>query len=271
MPDFHRISKRFQKGAASLEDVVRVYQANLLLPGLVTCLERGVEAEEDEDEAMQDGEADAGEKGVKREKRWKGLIEELWLSKLRVRSSAVSSSRCALLTFIPDDQDFEGNLAPYQEMVETTIDLSELSRHEFVIKADFDDSLRETRDRLEEVRDALNEEHLSVANDLGMDPEGKVLHFEVHSMYGHCFRLTRKVCSLRIPSAPVSHRLTAPARAGSVGNQGQERLHRTAEPDQWHVLHDQDSQVAQRREERSQEGVRQEAERARQGGDRHRV
>lgn len=27
MPDMHRISKRFQRGAASLEDVVRVYQA----------------------------------------------------------------------------------------------------------------------------------------------------------------------------------------------------------------------------------------------------
>ncbi|GAA5875064.1 hypothetical protein JCM3774_003418 [Rhodotorula dairenensis] len=174
MPDFHRISKRFQKGAASLEDVVRVYQAVLLLPGLVTCLERGIEALE-EDEEMQDGEeVHEGEREVKREKRWKELVEELWLSKLR---------------------DFEGNLAPYQEMVETTIDLSELSRHEFVIKADFDDGLRETRDKLEEVRDGLNEEHLSVANDLGMDPEGKVLHFEVHSMYGHCFRLTRKEAS----------------------------------------------------------------------------
>lgn len=85
-------------------------------------------------------------------------------------------------------------------MVETTIDLSELSRHEFVIKADFDDGLRETRDKLEEVRDGLNDEHLSVANDLGMDPEGKVLHFEVHSMYGHCFRLTRKVRTPRIAS-----------------------------------------------------------------------
>lgn len=29
MPDFHRIGKRFQKGGASLEDVVRVYQAAL--------------------------------------------------------------------------------------------------------------------------------------------------------------------------------------------------------------------------------------------------
>ncbi|TKA53604.1 hypothetical protein B0A53_03895 [Rhodotorula sp. CCFEE 5036] len=174
MPDFHRISKRFQKGAASLEDVVRVYQAVLLLPGLVTCLESGVTADE-EDEEMQDGtEAQEREREVKREKRWKELVEELWLAKLR---------------------DFESNLAPYQEMVETTIDLSELSRHEFVIKADFDDGLRETRDKLEEVRDGLNDEHLSVANDLGMDPEGKVLHFEVHSMYGHCFRLTRKEAS----------------------------------------------------------------------------
>lgn len=107
-------------------------------------------------------------------------------------------SRFAALTNEGPSQDFEGNLAPYQEMVETTIDLSELSRHEFVIKADFDDGLRETRDKLEEVRDGLNDEHLSVANDLGMDPEGKVLHFEVHSMYGHCFRLTRKVRTFRL-------------------------------------------------------------------------
>lgn len=85
MPDFHRISKRFQKGAASLEDVVRVYQAILLLPGLVTCLERGVE-ESAEDEDMQDGEAEDGEREPKRETRWKELIEELWLSKLRVRT-----------------------------------------------------------------------------------------------------------------------------------------------------------------------------------------
>jgi hypothetical protein len=29
MPDMHRLSKRFQKGVASLEDVVRVYQVVL--------------------------------------------------------------------------------------------------------------------------------------------------------------------------------------------------------------------------------------------------
>lgn len=31
MPDMHRLSKRFQKGVASLEDVIRVYQVILLV------------------------------------------------------------------------------------------------------------------------------------------------------------------------------------------------------------------------------------------------
>ncbi|KAN0086029.1 MutS domain V domain containing protein [Tylopilus felleus] len=39
MPDLHRLSKRFKKGVASLEDVVRVYQVVLKLPGLIETLE----------------------------------------------------------------------------------------------------------------------------------------------------------------------------------------------------------------------------------------
>ncbi|OCH84761.1 hypothetical protein OBBRIDRAFT_839474 [Obba rivulosa] len=39
MPDMHRICKRFQKSVASLEDVVRVYQAVLKLEGLISSLE----------------------------------------------------------------------------------------------------------------------------------------------------------------------------------------------------------------------------------------
>jgi len=61
MPDMHRISKRFQKGAANLEDVVRVYQALLHLPGLVTTLEEG---------------------GFDHE-RWTSLIKDYWLDKMR--------------------------------------------------------------------------------------------------------------------------------------------------------------------------------------------
>ncbi|TFK39373.1 DNA mismatch repair protein MSH2 [Crucibulum laeve] len=44
MPDMHRLSKRFQKSAASLEDVVRIYQVVLKLPGLIDALD-GVQSE----------------------------------------------------------------------------------------------------------------------------------------------------------------------------------------------------------------------------------
>lgn len=83
-----------------------------------------------------------------------------------------------------------------QEMVETTIDLEELDRHNFVIKPEFDEGLQTLKEGLEEVRENLDKEHRNVARDLDMDTDNKVLHFEQHSLYGYCFRLTRKVSAL---------------------------------------------------------------------------
>jgi DNA mismatch repair protein MSH2 len=40
MPDFHRISKRFHRGGAGLEDVIRVYQAVQVLPRIAACLDQ---------------------------------------------------------------------------------------------------------------------------------------------------------------------------------------------------------------------------------------
>ncbi|KAG6332316.1 hypothetical protein ID866_6775 [Astraeus odoratus] len=54
MPDLHRISKRFKKGVASLEDVVRVYQVVLKMPGLIEILE-GVEYEHEVHRALVKG------------------------------------------------------------------------------------------------------------------------------------------------------------------------------------------------------------------------
>ncbi|KAK4702829.1 DNA mismatch repair protein MSH2, partial [Phenoliferia sp. Uapishka_3] len=149
MPDFNRISKRFQKGAANLEDVVRVYQAILLLPGLITVLENGGQANE----------------------KWPALIEEQYLVKIR---------------------EHLAGLANLQAMVETTIDLDELDRHNYVIKPEFDDALATLKEKLEEVRDGLDSEHIAVARDLDMDTDNKTLHFEQHTTYGYSFRLTRK-------------------------------------------------------------------------------
>lgn len=78
-------------------------------------------------------------------------------------------------------------------MVETTIDLSELARHNYVIKPEFDTKLKELQLALDRVRESFDEIHAKVARDLDMETDGKVLHFELHTTYGYSFRLTRKV------------------------------------------------------------------------------
>lgn len=174
MPDFHRISKRFQKGAANLEDVVRVYQALLLLPGLLTTLENG----------GQDNE------------KWVELIKEAYVDDLTVsfaKSELSFRVQRLILACSIYLQSFSGSLYPLQEMVETTIDFSELDRHNYVIKPEFDTALQEIKDELEKVTENLDGQHRDVARDLDMDMDQKVLHFEQHPMYGHCFRLTKKV------------------------------------------------------------------------------
>ncbi|KAH8110312.1 DNA mismatch repair protein MSH2 [Phellopilus nigrolimitatus] len=147
MPDMHRISKRFQRAVASLEDVVRVYQAAQKLSGLIGVLE-AVETE-----------------NVDHTK----LIEETYLVKLKEHSQ---------------------NMEKYSEMVEQTLDLDELSSHNFVIKPDYDDRLRELADKLMEVRDGLDSEHRAIGRELDLDLDKK-LHLENSQQYGYCFRLTK--------------------------------------------------------------------------------
>ncbi|PLW57797.1 hypothetical protein PCANC_01430, partial [Puccinia coronata f. sp. avenae] len=153
MPDLTRISKKFIQGAGSLEDVVRVYQAVVKLPEILEVLEK----------------ADGFENDPKGEA--KDLLNVIY---------------CAPF------QECVTNLAQYVEMVETTVDLDELENHQFIIKPDFDDDLRELKNALDENREQLNEEHQRVADDLGMSTDSKVLHFENHQVYGYVFRLTRK-------------------------------------------------------------------------------
>ncbi|EFP76252.2 DNA mismatch repair protein MSH2 [Puccinia graminis f. sp. tritici CRL 75-36-700-3] len=153
MPDLTRISKRFIQGAGSLEDVVRVYQAVVKLPEILEALDK----------------ADGFETGNSEEA--KELLNVIYR-----------------LPF----QECVTNLAQYVEMVETTVDLDELENHQFIIKPDFDDDLRELKNALDQNREQLDEEHLRVAQDLGMGTDSKVLHFENHQVYGYVFRLTRK-------------------------------------------------------------------------------
>lgn len=80
----------------------------------------------------------------------------------------------------------------YSELVEQTIDLDELSSHNFVIKPDYDERLRELADKLIEIRDRLDEEHRKAGRDLDLELDKK-LHLENSQQYGYCFRLTKTV------------------------------------------------------------------------------
>lgn len=147
MPDLHRISKKFQKGVATLEDVVRVYQAVLRLGDLTQTIANASCS----NEAQRD------------------ILDEVFVKPLQV---------------------YDENLSKLVEMVEATLDLSELANHNFVIKPDFDDKLRMIKESLDEVRDALDEQHRKAGKELKLELD-KRLHLENHSLYGYCLRVTR--------------------------------------------------------------------------------
>ena len=145
VPDLNRLAKRFQRGKANLEDVVRAYQVVIRLPGFLGTLE-GVM-----DEAYRDP------------------LDEAYTSPLR---------------------DFSNSLGKLQDLVETTVDLEALDRHEFLIKPDFDDSLKILRSKLDKLDSAMEREFQSSARDLRQEPKKKIF-LENHKVHGWCMRLTR--------------------------------------------------------------------------------
>jgi DNA mismatch repair protein MSH2 len=145
VPDLYRLSKRFQRNKANLEDVVRAYQVVIRLPGFLGTLE-----------------------GVMDET-YKDPLDEAYTNKLRSLSD---------------------NLGKLADMVETTVDLEALDNHEFIIKPEFDDSLRIVRRKLDRLRSDMEKEFRNAADDLSQE-ENKKIFLENHKVHGWCMRLTR--------------------------------------------------------------------------------
>lgn len=145
VPDLYRLSKRFQRNKANLEDVVRAYQVVIRLPGFLGTLE-----------------------GIMDEV-YKDPLDEAYTKKLRGLSD---------------------NLGKLAEMVETTVDLDALDNHEFIIKPEFDDSLRIVRRKLDKLRSDMEKEFRNAADDLNQE-ENKKIFLENHKVHGWCMRLTR--------------------------------------------------------------------------------
>ncbi|KAK4098712.1 DNA mismatch repair protein msh-2 [Parathielavia hyrcaniae] len=87
-------------------------------------------------------------------------------------------------------RELSDSLAKLQEMVETTVDLDALDNHEFIIKPDFDDSLRIIRRKLDRLRTDMDREFADAASDLGQEKDKKIF-LENHKVHGWCMRLTR--------------------------------------------------------------------------------
>ncbi|KAI8143014.1 DNA mismatch repair protein-like protein msh-2 [Fennellomyces sp. T-0311] len=162
VPDIQRLAKRFDKRMASLQDVVRIYQVVIGLPGLLTCLEMNVP----EEEALAN------------------LVHEIYAAPLK---------------------DCAARLHKLQDMVEQTIDLDAVEHHEFIIKPDLDESLKDIRERIDHTRNQMNAEHRRVGSKLGLELDKK-LKLEKHNLYGYCFRVTRTdASSLRNKSEYIEY------------------------------------------------------------------
>lgn len=89
-------------------------------------------------------------------------------------------------------------LLKFQELVETTIDLSpldslsayDLLNHDFNVRPEFDDLLVTINDNLQATSKKIKKIHEEVADDLNIDIEKK-LKLEKHQQHGWCFRVTR--------------------------------------------------------------------------------
>ncbi|KAM3431530.1 hypothetical protein NHJ13734_007273 [Beauveria thailandica] len=147
VPDLYRLSKRFQRGKANLEDVVRAYQVIIRLPGFIGTLE-GVM-----DETYRDP------------------LDEAYTTKLR---------------------DLSDSLGRLQDMVEQTVDLNALDRHEYIIKPDYDAGLRIIRKKLDQLDRSIREEFNEAAHDLDQEADKKIFLETSHKVHGVCMRLTRQ-------------------------------------------------------------------------------
>ncbi|KAJ2162496.1 MSH2 protein [Coemansia sp. RSA 552] len=144
MPDFKRLANRFQRGFATLQDTVRVYQVILALPGLCDVLTTSA--------------ADC-----------RPLIDQCYLQELLAITE---------------------NLAEFRSLVETTVDLSMAESHEFMLRADFDEGLQETKATMDQEIQRITDEQMRVSADLGLEANKK-LKLENHPSFGHCLRVSR--------------------------------------------------------------------------------
>ncbi|ODV61420.1 mismatch repair ATPase MSH2 [Ascoidea rubescens DSM 1968] len=168
VPDIRRLTRKLLKKFAKLEDIITLYQVVLKLPLLIDLLNQSLDNIKDIKDTFEFIQSDDEIETLST------LIKNNWLSPLN---------------------DSYTSLLKFQEMVETTVDLSAVDQHEYIIKPDFNDELLQIKSNLDDLKKEINQSHLDVADDLNIDPEKK-LKLENHHIHGYCFRVTRTDSSI---------------------------------------------------------------------------
>ena len=150
IPDLYRLARKFQKKSANLEDVVRMYQVVIRIPGFIKALDSVID------------------------ETYKDHLDQAYTKPLR---------------------ELSDRLSKLSDMVEATVDLDALDRHEFIIKPEYDDGLRQLRLAIDRLKRDMANEHQRVGNDLNQEIDKK-LFLENHRVHGFVFRLTRQEASV---------------------------------------------------------------------------
>lgn len=113
-----------------------------------------------------------------------GILNELNLLEGHERFESVRL--CYIDYFIQLKSAFQ----PFKEMVESMLDFEALERHEYIVRADFDEELKEIAGQKEEILSSIEPEFKRVSRDLGLEMNKK-LKLERNNIYGYFFRVSR--------------------------------------------------------------------------------
>lgn len=92
--------------------------------------------------------------------------------------------------FIKVLEELQKDLGQFEAMVEQTIDLDSVAKHEYLINPAFDDDLQDLANQKTDVEDRIHALASKTANELRLDEKKlKVVYQELH---GYTFRVTRK-------------------------------------------------------------------------------
>ncbi|OUM51528.1 hypothetical protein BVG19_g631 [[Candida] boidinii] len=177
VPDIPKLIKKLYSSSnksvyssSKLDDVIRLYQLSIKLPELLEMLQNSID---DLDTSADNGDANKDNKS----------IAELFIN-----------------TWIKPIKNYIESLLKFQELIETTIDLSVIenatsaatlnSNSMISINPEFDENLLQINEMIQLTKDKISQIHQDTSDDLNMEIDKK-LKLENHHVHGWCFRLTR--------------------------------------------------------------------------------